>query len=92
MVRNAGENALAAWFAEAEDSMLSSLVRGLLSDRAAVAAVVREPRSNRRSEGQHLLPFCTNSPVRRYLDLNSRSNGVPRLDSKVAHATTQQRQ
>ncbi|WP_370302386.1 hypothetical protein [Pseudooceanicola sp.] len=32
MVRNAGENALAAWFAEAEDSMLPSLVRGLLSD------------------------------------------------------------
>ncbi|QRD53792.1 ISL3 family transposase (plasmid) [Pseudosulfitobacter pseudonitzschiae] len=52
MVRNARENALAAWLDEAEDSMLSSFARGLRSDQAAVAAALREPWSNGQTEGQ----------------------------------------
>lgn len=51
MVGNARENALAAWFDEAEDSMLSSLVRGLRRDRAAVAAVVRAPSRTGKPKG-----------------------------------------
>ena len=52
MVRNARENALAAWLDEAEESMLSSFARGLRSDQAAVAAALREPWSNGQTEGQ----------------------------------------
>lgn len=52
MVRNAREDALAAWLDEAENSMIASFARGLRSDRAAVAAALREPWSNGQTEGQ----------------------------------------
>ncbi|MFG6621463.1 transposase [Sulfitobacter sp. 1A05707] len=52
MVRNARENALAAWLDEAEESMLSSFARGLRSDQAAVAAALQKPWSNGQTEGQ----------------------------------------
>lgn len=43
MVRNRREDVLASWLDEAEDSMIASFARGLRSDCAAVAAVLREP-------------------------------------------------
>ena len=52
MVRNAREEALAAWLDAAESSLIASFARGLRSDQAAVAAALREPWSNGQTEGQ----------------------------------------
>lgn len=52
MVRHARENALAASLDEAENSMVSSFVRDIRRDQAAVAAARREPWSNGQTEGQ----------------------------------------
>ena len=66
MVRNAGENAVAAWLDEAEDSMLSSLVRGLRSDRAAIAAVVREPGRTGKAKGSN---SCLSARIHPFEDI-----------------------
>lgn len=52
MVRNAREDALETWLAEAEESLLGAFARGLRRDQAAVTAALREPWSNRQAEGQ----------------------------------------
>ncbi len=52
MVRNARENALEIWLDEAEESLLGAFAPGLRRDQAAVAAALREPWSNRQTEGQ----------------------------------------
>lgn len=52
MVRHARDGELAAWLDAAKESMIASFARGLRSDHAAVAAALREPRSNGQTERQ----------------------------------------
>ena len=52
MIRNRKPDHLDAWLPKAEQSLLSSLARGLRADRAAVAVAMEEPWSNGQAEGQ----------------------------------------
>ena len=52
MVRNGEHDNLEEWLSEAGDSLLASLARGLNADKHAVLAALREPWSNRQTEGQ----------------------------------------
>ena len=52
MVRNGEHDNLEEWLSEAEGSLFASLARGLNADRHTVLAALREPWSNRQTEGQ----------------------------------------
>lgn len=52
MVRTRSTSDLDAWAIEATTSMVASFASGITRDRAAVRAVITEPRSNGQTEGQ----------------------------------------
>jgi transposase len=52
MLRAGDVGALPAWIADAAGTLLSSFVRGVVADQAAVSAALEEPWSNGQTEGQ----------------------------------------
>jgi transposase len=52
MIRKKDEAKLDAWIANAQTSLVSSLARGILKDRAAVRAAITQAWSNGQVEGQ----------------------------------------
>ena len=52
MVRERGPADLHTWITDAADSVLASFGKGIVADRAAVAAAMTEPWSNGQTEGQ----------------------------------------
>jgi len=52
MVRDRDPHALPAWIADAAGSVLASFGKGIVTDRAAVAAAMTQPWSNGQTEGQ----------------------------------------
>lgn len=52
MIRKKDEAKLDIWIANAKTSLVSSLVRGLFKDRAAVRAAITQPWSNGQVEAQ----------------------------------------
>ncbi|WP_024277774.1 ISL3 family transposase [Xanthobacter sp. 126] len=52
MVRTKAAAGLDAWIAAAQESLLHAFARGILKDREAVLASIREPWSNGQTEGQ----------------------------------------
>jgi transposase len=52
MVREHNPADLPAWIADAADSVLASFGKGIVIDRAAVAAAMTQPWSNGQTEGQ----------------------------------------
>jgi transposase len=52
MVRDRDPDALPTWIADAAGSVLASFAKGIVADRAAVAAAMTQPWSNGQTEGQ----------------------------------------
>ncbi len=52
MIRSRAAAHLNPWIVDAETSLISSFVRGILKDKAAVRAAISEPWSNGQTEGQ----------------------------------------
>ena len=52
MIRTRADQDLDAWISDAEKSLMASFARGILKDRAAVRAAIKEPWSNGQTEGQ----------------------------------------
>jgi transposase len=52
MIRKKDEGKLDVWIASAKTSLISSLARGILKDRAAVRAAITQPWSNGQVEAQ----------------------------------------
>lgn len=79
LVRARDENGLGAWLAEALASPVASFAKGIVADRAAVAAAIALPWSNGQTEGQ----ICRLKRIRRQM---SGRGGLDLLKARLTAA------